>query len=246
MSTSNAARPPASDGWVAAVHGSEDDFEPLGAGVVIDSGRVLTCAHVVVAEGALREPLWVAFPNASSSVRCRVDSVQAVFARPVKDLAVLVLEEPVPAGVEAAPLRCPQGKDLVSRPWWAYGFPDRDPVGDSADGEVGASLSYGWARLDTRSRYPDPARFQWRRLVVSRLRCGGWAGGAGAREWGWPSGHLVSGGCGSAGAEAGRAGALVSGGGRRGCAGPVGLVAGPGSGGGAALAAPGPWGEHRQ
>ena len=27
------------------------------------------------------------------------------------------------------------------------------PVGDSADGQVGASLSYGWVRLDTRSRY---------------------------------------------------------------------------------------------
>ena len=65
---------------------------------------------------------------------------------------MLVLEEPVPAGVEPAPLRCPQGKDLVGRAWWAFGFPDRDPVGDSADGLVGASLSYGWVRLDTSSR----------------------------------------------------------------------------------------------
>ena len=153
VSTSNAAKAPAHDGWVAAVHGSEDDLEPLGAGVVIDSGRVLTCAHVVIVEDRVLDPLWVAFPNASSSIRCWVSSVEKVYAGPVKDLAVLVLGEPVPAEVEVAPLRCPQGKDLVSHPWWAYGFPDRDPVGACADGEVGASLSYGWVRLDTRSRY---------------------------------------------------------------------------------------------
>ena len=68
-------------------------------------------------------------------------------------MAVLTLEEPVPAGVEPAPLRCPAGQDMVGRGWWAFGFPDRDPVGDSADGQVGASLSYGWVRLDTGSRY---------------------------------------------------------------------------------------------
>jgi hypothetical protein len=36
---------------------------------------------------------------------------------------VLVLDEPVPAGVAPAPLRCPRGQDLVSREWWAFGFP---------------------------------------------------------------------------------------------------------------------------
>src|SRR5262249_41424643 len=56
-----------------------------------------------------------------------------------------------PAG--PAPRRCPRGQDLVGRDWWAFGFPDRDPVGDCADGQVGAALSYGWVRLDTASRY---------------------------------------------------------------------------------------------
>ena len=135
------------------MHGSEQDFEPLGTAVVIDAGRVLTCAHVVMAEGRVLDRLWVAFPKASGSARCRVASVDKVYARPVKDLAVLVLAEPVPAGVEVAPLRCPQGKDLIGRPWWAFGFPDRDPVGNSAGGQVGASLSYGWVRLDTNSPY---------------------------------------------------------------------------------------------
>jgi len=37
---------PPADSWVAAVHASEDDAEPIGTAVVIDASRVLTCAHV--------------------------------------------------------------------------------------------------------------------------------------------------------------------------------------------------------
>jgi WD40 repeat protein len=73
------------------------------------------------------------------------------YSPPVNDLAVLVLAEPVPAGVEAAPLRFPRPADLAGRPWWAFGFPGRDPVGDAIDGVVGAALALGWVRLDTRS-----------------------------------------------------------------------------------------------
>ena len=153
MSTVSPGRPPTVDRWVAAVHGSVDDLEPLGTAVVIDADRVLTCAHVVMAQGEVLEPLWVAFPKSSGSHRRRVASVETSYAHPVKDLAVLLLQESVPAGVEPAPLRCPEGKDLVGRGWWAFGFPDRDPVGDSADGDVGSSLTYGWVRLDTSSRY---------------------------------------------------------------------------------------------
>ncbi len=152
MSASSAVQP-SLDTWVAAVHSSAHDFNPLGTAVVVGVDLVLTCAHVVVAEAAVVEPLWVAFPKAGDCPRRRVASVHVVYSRPVRDLAVLMLAEPVPAGVEAAPLRCPQGEDLVSRKWWAFGFPDRDPVGDCADGLVGASLSYGWVRLDTGSRY---------------------------------------------------------------------------------------------
>ena len=38
---------PSADAWVAAIHASEHDFEPIGTAVVIDANRVLTCAHVV-------------------------------------------------------------------------------------------------------------------------------------------------------------------------------------------------------
>ena len=75
VSTSSPAQPPAADRWVAAVHASEDDFEPLGTAVVIDADRVLTCAHVVMPEGAVLEPLWVAFPKAGDCPRRRVASV---------------------------------------------------------------------------------------------------------------------------------------------------------------------------
>ena len=43
--------------------------------------------------------------------------------------------------------------DLISTSWWAFGFPDRDLIGNSADGVVGAALTLGWIRLDTQSRY---------------------------------------------------------------------------------------------
>src|SRR5664279_5450893 len=98
---------PVARGWVAAIHASEADFEPLGTGVVIDQTRVLTCAHVVAGWPGTG-PLWVAFPMADGplDVRRRVVEVRAD-PRPVSDVAVLVLDAPVPVGAQAAPLRCP-------------------------------------------------------------------------------------------------------------------------------------------
>ena len=152
--TSDASVSPIVDSWVAAIHASEGDYEPLGGGVVIDNRRILTCAHVITEIGMVRDQLWVAFPKADvgSDTRRRVAKVVMPdeFA-PVKDLAVLVLAEIVPSGVAAAPLRCPKSGDLADRKWWAFGFAHRDPVGNSANGFVGAALAYGWIRLDARS-----------------------------------------------------------------------------------------------
>src|SRR5689334_17539633 len=99
MSRNIRTQPPR-DPWVAAIHASEKDLEPLGAAVVVDVRRVLTCAHVVMPEGAVLEPLWVAFPKTEDCPRRRVASVGIVYSRPVRDLAILDLEEPVPTGVE--------------------------------------------------------------------------------------------------------------------------------------------------
>ncbi|MGH8934477.1 MAG: S1 family peptidase [Egibacteraceae bacterium] len=145
---------PSSDTWVAAIHSSRDDYAPLGAAVVIDERRVLTCEHVVSG----RSQLWVAFPKADNPFgpRCQVREVR-IASQSLADLAVLELEEPVPAGVTPARLRCPQPVDVVGRRWWAFGF--ADPLGNSADGVVGASLGYGWVRLDAESPYHVQAGF---------------------------------------------------------------------------------------
>jgi hypothetical protein len=146
---------PPSDPWTAAIHASEDDLAPIGTGLVIDERRILTCAHVVVSGGQRRDPLWVAFPKAPGAwnVRCRVAKV--IYREPLglADVAVLLIDGVVPAGVIAAPLRCPVPDALVGRLWWAFGFANRDLLGNVADGTVGAHLGYGWIRLDTASRY---------------------------------------------------------------------------------------------
>ena len=152
----------------------------------------------------------------------------------------------MPAGVEPAPLRCPEGKDLISRAWWAFGFPDRDPVGDSADGQVGASLSYGWVRLDTGSRY--------------LIRPGFSGGGLWSQDYEavvGVVGQAHANGDGRAitlhqadldfpGPQAGGAGQLVGSGSRGNRPHAVGLDPGPRPRRGAALAAAGPRGEHRK
>ena len=151
MSTADQVHPDI-DSWVAAVHASEDDFVPLASGVVVDERTILTCAHVA-AEAA---ELWVAFPKAEDGgldVRRRVERVVQAKRPTIQDLALLVLSEPVPSAVTAAPLRSPRSSDLTGRRWWAYGFPGGDPVGNSADGSVGSALAYGWVRLDAQSRY---------------------------------------------------------------------------------------------
>jgi hypothetical protein len=143
---------PSDVSWVAAIHSSADDFAPLGTAVVVDERRVLTSAHVVkIADGEL----WVAFPMAEDpcAARRRAVGVRRA-AHPMADLAVVELDEPIPVGVEPARARCPKPADVVNRAWWAFGFAGHDPQGNEAEGTVGASLGYGWVRLDTNSRYP--------------------------------------------------------------------------------------------
>lgn len=153
---------PEADAWIASIHATQDDFSPVGSGIVLDDRRVLTCFHVI--EGL--DEKWVAFPKAvdgASLVRRAVDHVVlpdafAYVKDPaigyVRDLAILVLAEPVPTGVPGAPLRFPEPIELVGKRWWAFGFPGNDPLGSSSDGWLGAALSYGWTRLYRES--PDP------------------------------------------------------------------------------------------
>ncbi|UOX90981.1 trypsin-like peptidase domain-containing protein [Amycolatopsis sp. FBCC-B4732] len=125
--------------------------------MVIDERRVLTCAHVVINSHVSESSsdLWVAFPrldSSESSSRLRVLSVETG-RDSMQDVALLELETKVPVGVDAARLRCARSSDLVDTNWWAFGFPEGDPFGDSAFGKVGSALGYGWIRIDTASRY---------------------------------------------------------------------------------------------
>ncbi|WP_329554682.1 trypsin-like peptidase domain-containing protein [Streptomyces sp. NBC_00696] len=141
---------PASDSWVTAIHISQDDPSPRGSGFLIDGRRVLTCAHVVHSGPVAHPELWVAFPKAEDLMNRRIKVQEvvapAVESRGQQDVAILVLEEPVPAEF-AAPLLRPSPKELVGKRWWAFGFPDGF-LGDSASGLIGESLGYGWVRLD--------------------------------------------------------------------------------------------------
>ena len=147
---------PGADAWVAAIHATEEDPEPSGSGIVLDELRILTCYHVV---RELAEQ-WVAFPKArgdASLIRRRAERV--ILPKnygDLRDLAILVLAEPIPHGVTAAPLRFPEPTALFSKQWWAFGFP-ADPLGSSAYGQVGDTLGHGWVRLHRAS--PDPVEY---------------------------------------------------------------------------------------
>ncbi|WP_050512546.1 AAA family ATPase [Streptomyces rimosus] len=140
-----------------SLHLTERDMRPLGSGFLIDSWRVLTCAHVAEAAWNKHAELWAAFPKAEEAMgrRVRISEVTLPPAddHEVQDAAVLRLAEAVPAGL-AARLRRPAAQDLVGADWWSFGFPD-GVLGNSASGTVGEALGYGWMRLDTlEPRYP--------------------------------------------------------------------------------------------
>jgi hypothetical protein len=89
---------PEVDSWVAAIYLSAQSGSPVGSGVVIDERRALTCAHVVMKDGAVLDEIWIAFPMADPPVaaRCRVSSVimpgDGSFDED-QDVAVLELED---------------------------------------------------------------------------------------------------------------------------------------------------------
>ena len=154
----DAATGPATRSWVAAIHASEDDATPIGSGVVVDTRRVLTSAHVAKRGDAVRQPLWVAFPlsEGDRTVRRRVAQVRLPESSEleVADAAMLVLAEGVPAGVRPAPLRCPDFEDLdepAGYTWWAHGFADGDPLGRSTHGTLVAPRWWLWS--DARAPY---------------------------------------------------------------------------------------------
>ena len=149
---------PSDDSWVVAVHSSEHNAHPSGSGLVIDRQRILTCAHVARRIQDSGREIWVAFPKSKKgpAPRSRVAREHVVFAdsgAEVQDLAILHLSEPLPPGVDPVPLRDPASASLLSLRWWAFGFPQGHPAGNSARGTVGEVLASGLLRIDRKSRY---------------------------------------------------------------------------------------------
>jgi vWA-MoxR associated protein C-terminal domain/Trypsin-like peptidase domain len=152
---------PVDSSWIASIHGQEN-LRPVGSGIVLDERRVLTCYHVI--EGLAEK--WVGFPRSAKGASLTLRKVESVvLPEPftsvkdpllgyIQDLAILVLAEPVPVGVNAAPLYFPEPVGLVGKRWWAFGFPGNDPVGSSSGGWFGDVRAHGWTRLLRDS--PDP------------------------------------------------------------------------------------------
>ena len=136
--------------WTVAIY-VEGLETPKGSGVLVDRRRVLTCRHVV--EGRAAAELSVAFPAAiEDPYRDHLGVVGVDAAEHARaDVAVLRLAEDAPGDAFPAPLKRPRASDLIGSPWWAFGF--NDETGNSAHGAVGEDLTYGWARIDSESRY---------------------------------------------------------------------------------------------
>lgn len=164
--------PPGTDTWVAAIHENEDGRKVLGSGFLIDSRRVITCAHVAGPGWERNGGLWVALPKAGDLMhrRIRVSKIALPSTdHDIRDVSVLFLEESVPSEL-AARLRRPSPGDLIGDTWWSFGFPEGDILGSSSRGTIGDSLAYGWIRLDSSSGYPVKRGYSGAALWSSRYQ----------------------------------------------------------------------------
>ncbi|WP_344750251.1 trypsin-like serine peptidase [Streptosporangium vulgare] len=131
----------------------------MGAGVLIDDDRVLTCAHVILAGHRPTDRLWVTFPRANrpahrygASVAARTSGGSGTGARagtPSGDLTVLVLAESPSPEVVTAPVRLDEVDDLVGRRWSAAGLPDAKGRSVIVKGVMDAALAHGSVTLTT-------------------------------------------------------------------------------------------------
>jgi hypothetical protein len=144
--TDRPVRAPA-DSWTVAIYRDGTEPTPIGAGVVIERQRVLTCAHLLQGEQGRRKQVWLTFPKAGIGFveRHRVTRFAIANGFPGHgiDLAVLELDTPVPAAVSPARIRCVPPSDTSALDWWAFGFPGGHAAGDVATGQIGPELANG-------------------------------------------------------------------------------------------------------
>lgn len=121
-----------------------------GTGVVLDGGRVLTCAHVV--NTALRLPsesrvkpdqiISLDFPLSDSSQRL---TAKVVFWDPDTDLAGLELIESLPAEVLSITLTITD--ELWGHSVQAFGFPAKHELGTWADCKLRGPVASKWVEI---------------------------------------------------------------------------------------------------
>lgn len=128
--------------WLVRV---SDDDDVLGAGFVIDGGRVLTCAHIAETSTIEWEPrptrtftLAFQFLQGSPTVKAVV-AEDGWFPRDPTtgevDIAVLDVIGELPPEAKPAPLHTSQ-VDLLNHGYWIYGYPGIRTSGLSSDGTI--------------------------------------------------------------------------------------------------------------
>lgn len=145
--------------WSATIRDSVGRV--LGTGVLIDSTRVLTCAHVVadceadtlsvVFPGAVRPTAERFMPRAEVASVIRGDDPSRAFGAAAEsaDCALLVLGR-VNGPLPSAPLLSRlEPSELQDAEWWAFGYPVEDvrELGGRARGTVHSALLNGWVGL---------------------------------------------------------------------------------------------------
>jgi uncharacterized protein YjbI with pentapeptide repeats/3',5'-cyclic AMP phosphodiesterase CpdA len=128
--------------------------QPVGLGVLVGDGEVLTCAHVVNAalEQDLRaaaqpaRPVRVRWPNLAGSAPVEA-TVVAWRSLADGDLAALKLVGDVPAVAVAAQLD--PTVPLVQGPLRVFGYPAGRPRGQWADVQLAGAVQGGWLQLNS-------------------------------------------------------------------------------------------------
>jgi KaiC/GvpD/RAD55 family RecA-like ATPase len=134
----------------------------VGAGFLVSSRHILTCAHVVAdalgiaedAPAAPTTPVWLDWPLVVGSAPM---SVKVVCWHPVKaeakrgeleDIAVLELDgkRPLPDAAQPVPVVVVEDQALFDRPVRMYGF--AEDRGDWVNGQLQGPVATGWVQLD--------------------------------------------------------------------------------------------------
>ncbi len=132
--------------------------EPVGIGVLVQGGVIVTCAHVAAAAvgrtnyqqivHAPKEPIAIDFPfsHQRSELTAQVIGWTPYRANQAGDIAILQFSDPLPLDVQPATLTLKT--NLWKKPFRAYGVPEKYPNGVWSDGEVLATEANGYFQVN--------------------------------------------------------------------------------------------------